>query len=601
MLKYNENKFNKLKQQVKKFDVISFDIFDTLLCRPYMHPTDLFKHLEKMEGATGFAKERIKAENRARQKFKNYTEINYDEIYDEIAPKFKNLKEKELELEAQTLYVNPDIKKIYDYALSLGKKIIIISDMYLKPDYLEKVLKSKGYINFEKLYVSSESRKNKHSCELFNYAINDLSLKASQILHFGDHYHSDVNMAKICGISAFHCEKPSDYFLSKKENRWLKDLYESNRDSLTISIILAMLVRKSLTLTKISFWQKIGYYLGGPACYGLTKFMLDEINKENIKEAVFVARDGYVLQKIFNIFQKGDIKTHYVYAPRLINLTTSLKYKKVAWWTYQPISIVNYYLQESKELAKRKKRKLKTYEDYVGFIKKNVDILEPLRKIEEQNYKNYLSQFNFKEKSLALLDISAGSFNSLKLLSRMLPDKNFYALYWLIAGYADTKDWHCKDFQNSRINNKWQQDVKTLKNYNFLEFLITSPELPIKTIKNNKPIYISNKPEKIRAKIYISVAEFELEFAQDIKTIFNDFDVVFAHDDLILLLNKYLASFTLIDSLYFLPILHGNSEDHKVYVPLIDINIRPFVTFNPKYTFDKIMKIINLFRYYSYN
>ena len=62
-----DTNINSLKQMILKHDVISFDIFDTLLLRPYVKPTDLFEHLEKLENLSGFANARIKAEKIARE------------------------------------------------------------------------------------------------------------------------------------------------------------------------------------------------------------------------------------------------------------------------------------------------------------------------------------------------------------------------------------------------------------------------------------------------------------------------------------------------------------------------------------------------------
>ncbi|MCI7411744.1 MAG: hypothetical protein MSS67_08630 [Helicobacter bilis] len=47
-----------LLQQVKAMcenvEIISFDIFDTLLLRPYIRPTDLFLHLEYLYNRPNF-------------------------------------------------------------------------------------------------------------------------------------------------------------------------------------------------------------------------------------------------------------------------------------------------------------------------------------------------------------------------------------------------------------------------------------------------------------------------------------------------------------------------------------------------------------------
>ena len=57
---------HKIKEACKHADIISFDIFDTLLLRPYIRPTDLFLHLEYIHNKPNFAISRIKAEEYAR-------------------------------------------------------------------------------------------------------------------------------------------------------------------------------------------------------------------------------------------------------------------------------------------------------------------------------------------------------------------------------------------------------------------------------------------------------------------------------------------------------------------------------------------------------
>ena len=68
------------------FELISFDVFDTLLLRPFARPTDLFRKLEHDTGANGFAEARIAAEKRAnrRARQKGLTDARFDEIYAEI-------------------------------------------------------------------------------------------------------------------------------------------------------------------------------------------------------------------------------------------------------------------------------------------------------------------------------------------------------------------------------------------------------------------------------------------------------------------------------------------------------------------------------------
>ena len=133
---------NDIKKAIDEHEVISFDIFDTLLIRPYVKPTDLFKHLELLNNAPGFAKARMKAEQSARRDAQDRKEdVTLDEIYQQIDSKYKPIKEKEMSLEYMVLRSRPEIKKIYDYARQRNKKIVIISDMYLSRKFLTDVLK----------------------------------------------------------------------------------------------------------------------------------------------------------------------------------------------------------------------------------------------------------------------------------------------------------------------------------------------------------------------------------------------------------------------------------------------------------------------------
>lgn len=114
---------NDIKKAIDEHDIISFDIFDTLLIRPYVKPTDLFTHLELLNNDTGFAKARIKAEQAARRiALEKKEDIIIDEIYQQIDSKYKAFKEKEIALEYQVLRPRPEVEKIYRYACEQKKK-----------------------------------------------------------------------------------------------------------------------------------------------------------------------------------------------------------------------------------------------------------------------------------------------------------------------------------------------------------------------------------------------------------------------------------------------------------------------------------------------
>lgn len=188
-------------QVIEQFDVISFDIFDTLLVRPYKRPTYLFFELEKRKKMEGFGRARIAAEQRARERHPDIEDITLDHIYQEIEDVFKDLKRDEMALEEEVLFVNLPVYEVYQYALKRGKRIIICSDMYLPKDFLESVLYEKGYEGFFEMFVSSDSMLTKSSGNLYKYILKKLNICSDAILHIGDNLDSDGNANRLYGIA----------------------------------------------------------------------------------------------------------------------------------------------------------------------------------------------------------------------------------------------------------------------------------------------------------------------------------------------------------------------------------------------------------------
>lgn len=176
------------KEELKKIidtkDIISFDIFDTLLLRPFLAPSDVFKYMEQQYNIPNFALTRLVNEKKVRMvktiRDRRIEDITIDEIYSKLD---KNLRDKEMEIEAQILQCNEEILEIYNYALEQGKQIIITSDMYLPTNFLAQVLNDKGFKNFSKLYVSGEIGKCKATGNLYKFIIQDLNISPDKILH----------------------------------------------------------------------------------------------------------------------------------------------------------------------------------------------------------------------------------------------------------------------------------------------------------------------------------------------------------------------------------------------------------------------------------
>lgn len=149
----------KINSLIDKYNIISFDIFDTLIKRYVNKPEDIFYFVEniydkKNKIKSNFKIKRINAEKRARKKYP-YTEVNLDEIYGELIRDFSLnechfLKNLEIEAEVDFCFRNKEIYDIYKYAVKKKKKIYIISDMYLPREIIEKILKKMDIVIMKK-------------------------------------------------------------------------------------------------------------------------------------------------------------------------------------------------------------------------------------------------------------------------------------------------------------------------------------------------------------------------------------------------------------------------------------------------------------------
>ena len=187
------------KQLIRNYQLISFDIFDTLILRSVDKPTDIFKKIEEESSAEGFASARIDAERKTRIVHKGNEDVTLDQIYEEIDDVFEPLKIAELQAEEKYTYANKLVFELYDYAHSIGKSVVICSDMYLPKDYLEKLLVSKNYNKGDELFVSSHELKSKASGSLFRHLIVQTGIAPKDILHIGDNVITDGNAVK-CGM-----------------------------------------------------------------------------------------------------------------------------------------------------------------------------------------------------------------------------------------------------------------------------------------------------------------------------------------------------------------------------------------------------------------
>lgn len=252
--------FETVKRELKKFDVVSFGIFDVLLLRNVLFPSDVFRQTAEWAtakyGINGFDYVRANVENESRLN-SGVEDIALDEIYEEIHRRYPEwptdeLKTVERELEVQQCCVNPLIKQLYDEACVQGKKIWLISDTCLSSEIIATLLSKNGYNEYHRLYVSNEVGKTKKSGNLYQHILDETGLLPERWLHIGCNGYADAAVARQFGITAAYYQCPRECFLQEpdREKEKTANHFQPEAESLQYSREMARQINTEYTKMK---------------------------------------------------------------------------------------------------------------------------------------------------------------------------------------------------------------------------------------------------------------------------------------------------------------------------------------------------------------
>ncbi len=309
----------KLQTSVREAEIISFDLFDTLIKRNVAKPEHVHKLVQsEFFRQTGiklidYEKYRIAAEKRARKK-SSEEEISLDEIFDELSElseEWKNiLKKIERHTEIEICTPNLQMQPVYEYALKERKRITITSDMYLDEYTIRQILRKCGYNLYEKLYLSSSFRLSKSRGSIFEIIKRDYGSCGRNILHIGDNVKGDYVIPRKKGINALLVDgQPELLRYWKKSNKVvLKDQFLYQR----LYCFLNNQVGNDYDDAKA-----IGYEILGPLLLGYCKWLYQKLKDDKIEKIFFLSREGKILQEAFHIlYPECEIEQTYLYVSR---------------------------------------------------------------------------------------------------------------------------------------------------------------------------------------------------------------------------------------------------------------------------------------------
>ncbi len=323
-----------LLNNLDRFDVISFDVFDTLL-RRRIEPPDLVKkqsaiclskHLQSLGipvKPDDIISRRKAVEIRLRRHAAEegfdaeclFTEL-VERLIDDCtaAAASAQLKKRivddfmrqELDSEKESLYPHPEMAGLFSELLRKNKRVILSSDMYLSAKQIRGLLTKNGLpVHDTPLYVSGELKLCKGTGRLFRHWIESECVDPQRAVHIGDNVECDFVAALSVGLSAIHFADPGS---QTRRERLLKLHRAADGNDLSKGkYALALCEQIRNHPLRDDFFFRYGSQFLGPVFAVAIHRLVEQVCQYGIQQLLFTAREGFIFKKIYERFAQSLI------------------------------------------------------------------------------------------------------------------------------------------------------------------------------------------------------------------------------------------------------------------------------------------------------
>lgn len=314
-------------QKLLVYDVISFDVFDTLLFRSFSKPSDLFYLLSEKLDYPDLQRIRIEMEEKARvrkQKKEKHREVTFEDIWNlleaETGIPAKTGMDVEWKTEMECCFANPYFLAVIKELAKYEKTIVITSDMYLHAEQIKALLCSAGYPEISAYYVSCEYGKSKSDGGLYKILQSNYE-DEQRIIHIGDNAYSDHKRAAEAGIHSILYQN-----VNLAGNRYRSEDMSVVTGSRYRGIVNAHL---HSGLEQYSPAYEFGFVYGGLFALGYCQFIHNYVIAHDIDKILFLARDGDILKQVYEqIYPEEASRCVYVLWSRLAATKLTAGYYK---------------------------------------------------------------------------------------------------------------------------------------------------------------------------------------------------------------------------------------------------------------------------------
>lgn len=462
-----------LLQLMDTHDVISVDLFDTLLIRRTLFPTDVFEIVGlrlKKKGFVipNFPQKRLEGEKKLKEK----TIPTLLEIYTYILERYsiqgiqpEELVQLEWEADRDLIVPREELCALLWKAFRNGKPLYIVSDTFYTKVQVAALLKHAGITEYTDIMASCEYRTDKVQ-QLFARLRERIPGKTC--LHVGDSVEADIEGAKRNGCTACRLHSGMELF-EKTGYLGLWEKIHSLSGRIQAGMLVASLFNSPFQFEdsekKISVANahEIGYIFLGPIITGFIHWLYQQVRKQNLKNIWFCARDGYLIKWLYEQLDP-TVKSIYFLTSRFAAIRAGMENEEDIHY----VEKMRFSGSMQEQLWERFGISVEEPTEHRQLLDYKSEILKAAE-ANRKKYLQYIESLEMIDGDIAFFDFAARGTVQM-YISRMLKRnlKGFY-FFQLDRAYMEEKQMDILPFYE-------QEDCDISKNFYMLEAVITSPQ-----------------------------------------------------------------------------------------------------------------------------
>ncbi|MCM1123834.1 MAG: hypothetical protein NC416_14720 [Eubacterium sp.] len=483
-----------LMQEALLYDVISFDLFDTLIMRQVLLSSDVFELVDdrlRQHGimiedfpARRMASEKELSRDRAPRLSEIYSHMKQAYRIAEIEP--EQMAVLEWEIDCGLVVPRREVCRLFADLEARGKRVCIVSDSYYSEEQIKGILKKCGITHYADVFVSCEYGTGKTQ-ELFRKFIE--TTDAESYMHIGDDVTADIESAEKNNIRAFRLYSGMD-LMEKVGYMGLWNHTEDLSDRIKTGMFVTNVFNSPFQFEReerrisVPTAYDIGYVFFAPMICDFVLWFREQEEKFQLKNILFCARDGYLIKQLYDELN-NRIASVYFLTSRMAAIRAGMENEEDIRYVGDMKFSGSLYEQLAERFGIRVEEAERRENGQAELMDYKKEILERAA-VNRKNYRTYMERLDLKEGDTAFFDFVAKGTTQIyvgRLLKQHLKGIYFLRLEkeQMKGKNLDILSFYDEEEMNSSV---------IFKDYYILETMLTAPMPSVKEFdEEGNPVY----------------------------------------------------------------------------------------------------------------